>query len=107
MIEAIGIPDQRVGEAGEVDQAIPFGIVARQARDFETEHEADTGERHFGGKPGEAGAGHGAGAGKAEVLIDDDDPLVRPTEVARLAGERVLTLGRFAIVLDLGSTGLA
>jgi hypothetical protein len=107
VIEAIGIADQRVGEPGEVDQAIPFGIVARQARNFEAEHEADTGERHLGGKPGEAGAGHGAGAGKAKILIDDDDPLLGPAERADLAGQRVLPLGRFAIVLDLGGTRLA
>ena len=48
VIEAVAIADQRVGEAGEIDEAIPFGIVAGQARDFQTEHEVDTGERHLG-----------------------------------------------------------
>jgi hypothetical protein len=54
-------------------------------RQDETEHEPDTGERHFGGEPREAGAGHGAGAGKSELLIDDDDLLVRPRSRALLA----------------------
>jgi len=36
VIEAVAIADQRVGEAGEIDEAIPFGIVAGQARDFQT-----------------------------------------------------------------------
>jgi hypothetical protein len=90
VIEAIGIADQRVGEPGKVDQAIPFGIVARQTRDFETKHEADMGERHLGGEPGESGAGYGARAGKTEILIDDDDPFVGPAERAGFAGERVL-----------------
>lgn len=31
MIDAVGIPDQRVGEASEVDEAVPIGIVARKA----------------------------------------------------------------------------
>ena len=31
VIEAVAIADQRVGEAGEIDEAIPFGIVAGQA----------------------------------------------------------------------------
>jgi hypothetical protein len=107
VIEAIGIADQRFGEPGKVDEAIPFGIVARQARHFEAEHEADMGERHLGDKPGEAGAGRGAGAGKTKILIDDGDPLIRPAERAGRAGERVLPLGRFAIVLDLGGARLA
>src|SRR5258708_31451284 len=64
-------------------------------------------ERHLGGEPGEPGASHGARAGKAEILIDDDDPFGGPAEVAGLAGERVLPVGRFAIVLDLGGTRLA
>src|SRR5262245_65322700 len=37
MIDAVGIPDQRVGEASEVDEAVPIGIVARKARQLETE----------------------------------------------------------------------
>src|SRR5262249_35287138 len=57
VIEAVAIADQRVDEAGEIDEAIPFGIVAGQARDFQTQHEADTGERHLGSEPGKAGAG--------------------------------------------------
>ena len=59
------------------------------------------GERHFGGEPGKTGASHGAGAGKTEILIDNDDPVGGPAERAGLAGERVLLVGRFAIVLDL------
>ena len=31
VIEAVAIADQRVGEAGEIDEAIPFSIVAGQA----------------------------------------------------------------------------
>ena len=100
VIEAIGIADQRVGEPGKVDQAIPFGIVARQTRDFETEHEADMGERHLGGQPGEAGAGDGAGAGKTEILIDDDHLFVGPAETrapcqrARIAGRSIRDCAR-------------
>ena len=41
MIDAVGIADQGVGEAAEIEQAIPIGVVAREARDFEAEHDAD------------------------------------------------------------------
>ena len=30
MIDAVGIADQRVGEPGEVDEAVPVGIVASE-----------------------------------------------------------------------------
>src|SRR5947209_664842 len=106
VIEAVAIADQRVGEAGEIDQAIPFGIVAGQARDFQTQHEADTGERHLGSEPGKAGAGRGSAARQAQVFINDDDPFGGPAELAGLAGERVLPLSRFAIVLDLSGARL-
>lgn len=32
MIDAVGVANQRVGEAAEVDEAVPVGIVACQAR---------------------------------------------------------------------------
>src|SRR5499433_1041468 len=106
VIEAVAIADQRVGEAGEIDEAIPFGIVAGQARDFQTQHEADTGERHLGSEPGKAGAGRGSAARQAQVFINDDDPFGGPAELTSLAGERVLPFSRFAIVLDLSGAGL-
>ena len=101
MIDAVGIADQRVGEAGEIDEAMPIGIVARKARHFEAEHEPDVGERHLGGETRKAGSCNRAGAGKAEVLVDDENAIVGPAELARFAGKRILPLRRFAIVLDL------
>ena len=86
MIETIGITDQRVSETGEIDEAIPFGIVACQTRDFEAEHKAHPRQCHFGDQSGEAGAGRGAGAGKTEILVDDDDPFGGPTKLAGLVG---------------------
>src|SRR5260370_2624996 len=52
MIDALCIADQRVGEAAEVDEPVPIGVIARQARDLESEHEADVGERDCGGEGG-------------------------------------------------------
>src|SRR5499427_3708728 len=106
VIEAVAIADQRVGEAGEIDEAIPFGVVAGQARDFQTQHEPDTSERHLGNEPGKAGAGRGSAARQAEVFINHDDPFGGPAELASLAGQRVLPLSRFAIVLDLSGARL-
>ena len=107
MIDAVAIADQRVGEPGKIDEAVPIGIVAGKPRHLETEHETDAGERNLGGEPREAGARDRAGAGEAEVLVDDDDAILGPAELARLGGKRILPFGRLAIVLDLArrSTG--
>ena len=48
MIDAVGISNQSVGEAGKIDEPVPIRIVAGKTRDFETEHEADAGKRHLG-----------------------------------------------------------
>ncbi len=107
MIDAIGIADERVGEAAEVEQAIPIGIVAREAGHFETEHDADVSERDFGGETGEAAAFDDASAGQAEVFVDYDDLLRRPAKRGCLGDQSILTLRGFAIVLDLSGGGLS
>jgi hypothetical protein len=43
IIDAVGIADQGVRESGEIDEAVPFSIVARKA----TEHDPDVAERNF------------------------------------------------------------
>ena len=107
MIDAIGIADERVGEAAEIKQAVPIDIVAREAGHFEAEHDADMSERDFCGETSEAAALDDAGAGQAEVFVDHDDLLRRPAERGCLGDQSILTLRGFAIVLDLSGGGLA
>ena len=107
MIDAVGVSDQRIGEAAQLDEAMPIGVVARQARDLKPKHEADVRQGDFGGEPGETRSRDKAGAGEPEILIDDDDAIGGPAEFPGLGGERILSIGRLAIVLDLGGAGLA
>lgn len=101
MIDAVGISDQRVGEAGKIDEAMPIGVIARKPRHLETEHKTNAGECNLGGEARKSGTRDGARAGKAEILIDDENAILGPAEFAGLSGERILALRRFAIVLDL------
>ena len=94
MIDAIGIADEGVGETAKIEQAIPVGIVAGEAGDFEAEHDADMAESDFGGKTGEAIALNDAGSGNAEVFVNNDNLLRRPAQRGRLGGQRILTLRR-------------
>ena len=107
MIETVAVPDQSVRHAAEVQQPIPVCIVARQARDFQSEHNAHSAQGDFADHPCEAGAVGGTGAGDPEIFIDDGDLLWGPTQFASPVHQRVLPGRGLAIVLHLGRRGLA
>src|ERR1700720_4405013 len=86
MIDAVGIADEGVGEAVEIEQAIRVGIVAGEAGGFEAEHDPDMAKGNFGGEPGEAIALDDARTGKPEVFVDNDDLLRWPAKCRRLGG---------------------
>ena len=76
MIHTVGIGDERVGEPAEIEQAIPVGVVAREARDFKAEHDPDMSKCNLRGESCETTALDDAGCGNAEVFIDDDHLLL-------------------------------
>ena len=99
MIKPISIADQGIGHATEVEQAIPVGIIARQTGDFQTQNHPDMTQGDFGGQLDKAGTLCRTGAGKAEILVDDDDLIARPAERYGAVDQRVLTSGRLPVVL--------
>ena len=101
VVDAVGIADQGVGHTAQIEEAIPVGVVAREARDLEAQDEADLRQRDVGGEPREADALSDAGAGEAQVFVDDRDLLTMPAEGDRAMDEGILPLGRLAVVLDL------
>ena len=107
MVEAVAVSDQRIGDAAEIEQAIPVGIVARHTGDFQGEHDARVTERHFCGHARESGALGESGARHAQVLINDDHLFLGPTQLAGVLEQRILASGGFAVVLDLCRSGLA
>ena len=82
-------------------------LLRASARDLKPKHEADVGEGDFGGEPGKTRSRDKARAGEPEVLIDDLDAIGGPAEFTGFGGKRILSIGRLAIVLDLGGAGLA
>ena len=54
MINAVGVADQRVGHRAEVQQAIPIGVIACQARDLKAQDDANVRKRYFGSHTCEA-----------------------------------------------------
>ena len=77
MIDAVGVADQRVCETRKIDEPVPIGVIARQPRDLEAEHETDARERDLGGEAGKARSRE-AGTGQAKIFVDET-PALNPT----------------------------
>src|SRR5258707_14377808 len=87
MIDPVSIANERVGDSAQVEQPIPIGVVASQARDFKPKTHVDTTERYFGCQVREAGAFGQAGTGDAEVLVDDRYILAVPSQFYGALGQ--------------------
>ena len=101
VVDAVGIGDQGIGHAAQVQEPVPVGVIARQARDLEAQDDADLGEGDIGRQPGEAGALGEPRAREALVVVDDGDLIAVPAELDGAMDQRVLSLRRLAMVLDL------
>jgi hypothetical protein len=56
VVDPIGVADQSVGQAAEIEQAVPIGVIAGQTRDLQAEHDTDMPQRDLRGEPGKATA---------------------------------------------------
>ncbi len=107
MVDAVAVADQSLGDAAEIEQAIPIGIVACHARDFQREHDADVAERNFRSHARKSRALGESGAGYTQVFVDDGHLLLGPTEFPCFLDQSMLARGGLAVVLDLIGRGLA
>jgi len=80
---------------------VPVAAGAGEPRHLDPEHQADTAEPDLGHQALEARPDLGRGAGAAEVVVDDDDPLACPAELAGAFGQGVLEPGRLGMAADL------
>ena len=67
-------------DPAQIEQAIPVGVVVRQTRDLQTQHNAHMSECHFSCHTDESRALHRYGARQAEVFIDHGHLLSGPSE---------------------------
>ena len=54
IVETVFVEDQRVGQCADLQQTVPIRRVAREARDFQSHHEAGAAEPHIGDQSLEA-----------------------------------------------------
>ena len=107
VIEPVLVADQRARQRADLEQPVPVGVVARQPRDLEPEHDPGPAQADLGDQLLEALAVGRRGAGLALVGVDHDDPLGRPAERDRALAQRVLALGGLGVQGHLAQRRLA
>jgi hypothetical protein len=105
IIDALVIDDDGVHQAAQVQQVVPVAIVARQARDLDAQHRADTTEPNFGDQALKAGSLGAARPGFAQILVDDNHLL--PPQPSRMFSELVLTAAALVMMAHLIERRLA
>jgi hypothetical protein len=101
IVDAVLIQDQRLRERADLQQTMPVGGVASEPRYLEPEHDAGASHTDLGDEPLESLAVAGRRSRLAEVAVDHDHALGRPTERDSALAERVLALGALLILEDL------
>jgi hypothetical protein len=107
MVDTIAVSDQSVGYAAQIEQAIPVSIVARQAGDFEAEHDSHMTQSDFCGHACESGTLHRSRTGETQISVDDDHLFLGPAQRPGFLDQSLLASGGLAVVLDLRRTRLA
>jgi hypothetical protein len=97
VVDAVGVGDQGVDHAAQVQQPIPVAVVASQARGLHPEHDADPPKAYLGDQPLEARP-RGPGTAHAKVVVDHHDLLAGPAKLGRPLHQRVLTPRLSALV---------
>ena len=101
IVDAVAVGDERVEQGADLEQLVPVAAGAGEPRHLDPEHQADAAEPDLGHQPLEARPDLGRGAGAAEVVVDDHDPLAGPAELPGAFGQGVLEPGRLGMAADL------
>jgi hypothetical protein len=106
IIKSVLIQDQCCAQGADLQQPVPIGAVARQARDLQSHHNAGLAHSHFGDKLLKAFALGGGSTRLTLIAIDDFDALGRPTQRESALAQRILALGAFGVFKDLAQRRL-
>jgi len=101
IVEPILIQDQGLGQGAHLEHAMPIAGIAGQPRDLQAQDEADAPQSHLRHQPLESEPVRHRCSRVSQILVDDDDLVVRPAQCDRPLAERILACGAFAMRQDL------
>ena len=80
IVDAVLVEDEGIGQRADLQQPMPVGRVARQARHLQAHHDPGPPQAHLGDQVLEALARARGGARLPEIRIDDEDLIELPPE---------------------------
>ena len=101
VIQAVLVPDEATGESVQLEQSLPVGVIARQARDLQSQNDTGVAERDLADQMLKAIAVISVFPEDTQVVVDDVNALVRPPERDCAITQGVLTLGALDVLQDL------
>ena len=107
IVDAILIEDQGVGEGADLQQAMPVGVVPRQARDLQAHDDAGVSHADIGDQALKTLAPGCRRAGLTLIIVDDDNLIVAPAKCDCAPTKRILPFRALDVLDDLPHRGLA
>lgn len=107
VVGAVLIQDGRPAHRARLDQTVPIGGVAGEARDFQAHHDARFIQSHFAHELLEAVAVLGTGSGLSQVTVDDVNALQGPAVDDGAFAQCILQQRAPRVVNDLACSRLA
>ena len=101
IVHAVFVENQGVGHRADLEQAVPVGGVACQARDLQPQHDPGAAQPDLGHQALEALAVHCRGPRLAEIRVDDDHLLRGPPQRHGALAQPVLALRALGVLEDL------
>src|SRR5580692_2207397 len=106
MIHAVTIGEQGVGDGTHIEQAIPIGVTARQARNLQPEQDSHSPESDLSIQVIESGTFYKHLARHTKIFVDRGHLALDPAQRNCFLYQRVLPRCGLAVVLDLRRMGL-
>ena len=107
VVEPILVGEQDAKHRTQFDELMPVLARAGQPAHLQAEDQPDVVQTDLGEQSLKAQSSFGRGPALALIIVDDEDPVRRPTQFDRPIGERVLAVGGFLVLGDLLGGGLA
>jgi hypothetical protein len=106
IIDTFFVNNQGVCQGTDLDETIPVTARASQAGGLQAQHGASVPETNLRDERLKSVSVSGRDAGLALILVNDDDPLTRPTQIKCALDQIVLTGGAGGVLEHLSQARL-